>query len=76
MPFGASIRLGDLIPANADMLKKRNGKSTPKAMSSEVIKPGVRSWYRFRIPLAGAFLGFFVAAGFAASRDAAALGSF
>lgn len=42
-PLGASIRLGDLIEARAEMLNKRNGRRTPKAMSSEVIRPGVRS---------------------------------
>lgn len=43
--------MGDLMPAKAFMTRRINGVTNKKVMPSVVIKPGVRSWYRWKMPV-------------------------
>lgn len=49
-PFGTSLLSGDCIFANAEIPNIMTGTITKSMMRRVVISPGVRIWYRFRIP--------------------------
>lgn len=52
-PFGGSPWRGDLMLATADTPISTMGMSTKNPISSDMMSPGVRSWYRARMPPVG-----------------------